>query len=381
MNKISPIAKSAIFCAFFFFALLLSSCPSINTSFKDNENDKPLQPGTGNGETGKEVIFDDMTKNNWIFDKWDTTGTIQNSTKTEGTSAYHIECGAWGAGTFDSRKSDWTEIYYKYQNIYKKLVFSFNAGAVVDNENNLTISADNTGSVDLKDYIDGNIQPDRWYTVTIPLELISQNKQPVFRIAFFNNSDAISDFYIDNVYLEYVTDGTPPVISNVNIEIPLSNNGAVITWLTDEYADFSLEYGQDVNYSNGTITSKSLEDSLGGSYKEYVINASVPITNLSQATGYFFRITASDFQNDPLKKNKTVYTGTFSTRDEDKTAPVISGINVSNIFANKVEIKWTTDEISTSTVNYGINNTAASHSDDTLTKDHSLIIYGLNGLL
>jgi len=71
------------------------------------------------------------------------------------------------------------------------------------------------------------------------------------------------------------------------------------------------------------------------------------------------------------------YTGTYIPIDS--TPPVISNVQASNITSSSALITWTTDELSTSTVEYGLNtNYGSTSSHYALTTTHSVTLTGLS---
>ncbi len=70
------------------------------------------------------------------------------------------------------------------------------------------------------------------------------------------------------------------------------------------------------------------------------------------------------------------YTATYTP---DTTPPVISGVSATATATGDATVSWTTDELSTSNVNYGTSSTTltANASDPTLTRSHSVTLHGL----
>ncbi|MEM4714053.1 MAG: PGF-pre-PGF domain-containing protein [Candidatus Nanoarchaeia archaeon] len=78
-----------------------------------------------------------------------------------------------------------------------------------------------------------------------------------------------------------VIDTISPTINDINIS-NLKTSSAVITWVTNEYANSSLNYGKTLSLGN-LITNSSL-----------AINHSVSLSNLNAATLYYFNVTSCD---------------------------------------------------------------------------------------
>ena len=94
---------------------------------------------------------------------------------------------------------------------------------------------------------------------------------------------AESNSYIPLTFpLELMNDTTPPVIADVSV-MNVTNNSAVIMWVTDEFADSILKYGE-----NSTVYTKICKDELF--VKEHVVT----LTGLSPATSYYFVVNSTD---------------------------------------------------------------------------------------
>lgn len=82
--------------------------------------------------------------------------------------------------------------------------------------------------------------------------------------------------------IELMDDIMPPVIAYVSV-INVTNNSAVITWITDEFADSVVKYGE-----NSTVYTKICKDEL------FVKEHSVTLTGLAPATTYYFVVNSTD---------------------------------------------------------------------------------------
>jgi len=90
-------------------------------------------------------------------------------------------------------------------------------------------------------------------------------------------------------------DTTPPVISGVQA-IDIGETTATIVWTTDEPADSLVDYGPDINYG-----SQASDPSL-------VTSHSIPLTGLSPATTYHYRVTSSDQAGNPASSDDYTFT-------------------------------------------------------------------------
>jgi hypothetical protein len=155
----------------------------------------------------------------------------------------------------------------------------------------------------------------------------------------------------------------PPVISAVNAT-NLTATGATITWATDQPADTQVVYGLDNTYGSSTTLVTTL-----------VTNHSAAITGLTPSTAYHFQVKSTNASG-----AQSVSADASFTTAADTTPPVISTVQASQITPSGAGISWTTDEASTSQVNYG---TTAGYGSST-TADTNLVTshaQNLTGLL
>jgi hypothetical protein len=102
------------------------------------------------------------------------------------------------------------------------------------------------------------------------------------------NKDGIKDILLGTgkgvylVIIELMNDTIPPVIADVSV-INITNNSAIITWRTDEFADSVVKYGE-----NTAVYTKMCTDELFA--KEHTIT----LTGLSPDTTYYFVVNSTD---------------------------------------------------------------------------------------
>jgi hypothetical protein len=131
-------------------------------------------------------------------------------------------------------------------------------------------------------------------------------------------------------------DSSVPVISDVAVT-NITGNSATITWTTNEPSSSIVDYGLTAAYEIGAQTDNSL-----------VISHIVNLSGLSPSTLYNFRVRSADSaDNIGFSTNQT-----FTTLDT--VAPIISGVMVENVDSDSAVILWTTDEISSGAVGYGL---------------------------
>jgi hypothetical protein len=160
-------------------------------------------------------------------------------------------------------------------------------------------------------------------------------------------------------------DGTPdttaPLISNILVG-DITETRATISWTTDEEATSQVDYGTTTNYGSSSALGVVLATS-----------HSVTLTELERDTTYHYRVKSADnSENEAVSDDNT-----FTT--PDTTAPVISDITATDITEASATITWTTNEPTTSQVEYGLTDSyGSSSSEDTaLVTTHSVTLSGL----
>jgi phosphodiesterase/alkaline phosphatase D-like protein len=157
-------------------------------------------------------------------------------------------------------------------------------------------------------------------------------------------------------------DSAAPVISKVSATPSSTGNGATITWTTDEAATSQVEYGLTAGY--GLTTGQNLA---------LVTSHVVGLTGLIPRTTYHYRVKSQDDIGNPAVSGDY----TFTTADNDP--PVISNV-AHTVRGMSVTFIWTTDEPSTSEVEYGTSpsyGSITSH-DMTLVTEHRVSLTGLS---
>jgi len=182
-----------------------------------------------------------------------------------------------------------------------------------------------------------------------------------------DSNEAVSQDYTFTT--EEAVDVTPPVISSV-ADSNITLISADITWTTNEDTDNIVSYG----------TSTSALSFVAGSNNDSTISHSVSLSNLSSGTTYYYQVQSRDSAgNITIDDNSSSYYSFVTTADT--TAPSISGVSTPVIDRNSATVIWTTDEDSTSQVEYSLNNDLSSSSETIevadLQKSHSVIVSSL----
>ncbi|MBI3618734.1 fibronectin type III domain-containing protein [Candidatus Peregrinibacteria bacterium] len=161
-------------------------------------------------------------------------------------------------------------------------------------------------------------------------------------------------------------DATGPVISTVAVSATTSV-GTVIAWTTDELADSQIEYGLTDSYGFET----TLNVSLGTAHLQ-------TLTDLEPGTAYHFRVKSKDAAGNVTISEDHVFT-TVSASIVVDIPPAILTQSVISIMPASVTVLWTTNEISTSQIEYGLTTQYGSHTtlDTSLALEHAVSIGNL----
>ncbi len=183
-------------------------------------------------------------------------------------------------------------------------------------------------------------------------------------VASASNATAVTTTSTNgSVTVQATADTTPPTISSVTSS-SITSAGATITWTTNEAATTQVEYGTTTGY--GTIT---LNSSL-------VTSHSQSLTGLTAGTLYHYRVKSSDAAGNPATSGDYTFTTSAAA---DTTPPTITNVTSAGISSTGATITWSTNEGSTTQVEYG---TSASYGSSTtlnatLVTSHSQSLSGL----
>lgn len=155
------------------------------------------------------------------------------------------------------------------------------------------------------------------------------------------------------------SDTSAPIISSIAVS-SISTSSATVTWVTNELASTRVNFGTSSSYG------------LFASTSGLATSHAVALAGLNPSTLYHFQVVSQDVSGNTATSSD----GTFTTNSlPDTTAPVISAINVLGVSTSSATIAWTTNELSTSRVDYGTSSAyGLSASSSTLTTAHSLPI-------
>jgi YVTN family beta-propeller protein len=154
----------------------------------------------------------------------------------------------------------------------------------------------------------------------------------------------------------------PPVISGVSVS-NITTSGATISWTTDEASTTQVNYGTTNSYGSSSPLSSSM-----------VQSHTVTLSGLTAGTTYNYDVVSTNSTGTAgLSANYTFSTAAIVP------APAISGVSVSSITTTGATISWTTDQASTSQVNYGTTTAYGSTTpaNSSLVQSHTVILTGL----
>ncbi len=170
------------------------------------------------------------------------------------------------------------------------------------------------------------------------------------------NSNA-SQSYTDSITL----DRTAPVISGIGTS-SLTSSGVTISWTTGEGANTQVDYGMTTSYGSYTTLSASM-----------VTSHTVTLSGLASSTLYHYRVKSRDTAGNLTTSGDYTFT---TAATQDTTVPVISNISTGNITQSDATVTWTTDESSSSMIEYGTSADYGSFSnlDSNLATNHTVTL-------
>jgi phosphodiesterase/alkaline phosphatase D-like protein len=168
---------------------------------------------------------------------------------------------------------------------------------------------------------------------------------------------------VDYTFRTLTPDTNPPTINGVGAQ-NITPSSATIVWATNELATSQVNYGLTTSYGSTTTLDPTLE-----------LTHDVGLSGLTADTLYHYRVRSRDAAGNEAVSGDY----TFRTLTPDTTPPTISAVVAGNITATSATITWTTNELATSQVNYGLTNSYGSTTflDPALLLNHGVGITGL----
>jgi hypothetical protein len=180
-------------------------------------------------------------------------------------------------------------------------------------------------------------------------------------LAAFNPSSGISLPPYSMTVLSWTAGTNPlPVISSVT-STAITGTSATITWTTDQASSSQVKYGTTTSYGSLSAITNTL-----------VTSHSVNLAGLAPGTTYDYAVMSADAAGNATSANFT-----FST--SASSGPVISAVASSGITSTSAIITWTTDQPSSSQIEYGTTTGygTLSQSNPVLATSHSVTLTGL----
>jgi len=193
----------------------------------------------------------------------------------------------------------------------------------------------------------------------VPLSNLTQGTTYYYQILTTNAAGVttISPNY------SFTTSGLPPIVFTNVTASALTGNSATITWTTNVTGTTQVAYGTTLSYGSLSLLDKT-----------QVFNHTAILTGLAPGTTYnFVALSTNSSAPDGASVNYTF------TTTAGGPAPVISAITATSITSTSATITWTTDQASSSQVNYGTTTAYGSQSalNSSLVTTHSVTLTGL----
>jgi hypothetical protein len=200
---------------------------------------------------------------------------------------------------------------------------------------------------------------------TVPLSGLVPNTLYFVRVF---SSDESGNGPVESTIISFRTQAAPdteaPTILEGPVVTSITNNSAVVEWITNEPATSQLNYG--------------LTAGLGSSASEPGLRSvhRVPLTGLAANTPYYVQAASADRAGNGPTQSGILAFRTLAA--PDTTPPVIvSGPMVVDVTDKEATVVWTTDEPATSGVSYNDGTAYGVVQDDTLTTDHAVRLTNL----
>ena len=165
-------------------------------------------------------------------------------------------------------------------------------------------------------------------------------------------------------------DTTPPTITAVNAAPAANGTSATITWTTNEPSSSRVDYGTSAGSLNLNTNDATL-----------VTSHSATLSSLTPGTTYFFRVSSTDAANNGATSPITADPpASFTTPTQDTTPPTITAVNAAPApNGTSATITWTTNEPSSSRVDYGTSagSLTLTSNDAALVTSHSVTLVNL----
>ena len=362
---------------------------------------QPTSPAKGSASDGKDMgaFFPNMfiptlvkvsdMQGTSVTITWETTKSADSTVKYGGTTSYglskqdptlttshSIMLTNLAQGEYHCRvKSKDATGYETISSDYIFFVFTGEpsptgtiSGTVTDGTNPIQAATVTVGTTGLScqtgsggTYTIANVPVGKGYNATC-------TAPPIYQDATQSNV-VVNEGEVTTVDFALTKETTPPTIT---AHSPTGTDAAIDTDMSATFSEVMNKTSAEAAFSTDLLVLGSF--SWDGN--KMIFN---PNSNLDYLTTYIVTISteAEDLAGNNLL---SPYSWQFTTKEQDLTPPVISNVTASTVTGSSAVITWTTDEPSTSQIEYGLTSSYGSSTtlDANLVIEHSQPITGLN---
>ena len=333
----SPSVGNSIHCFVFNFSTTTAFSVTDNAGVPNTytQNGTAIYHGTANA--GYYALFDDLAVTNGPLTA--TTASVTGTGNFFGLSCYET---AGGSEVIDGAVGTGSAASGSVSATINPTGTTDLASCGVSSSSNLTPGTGYTG-----------IAPVPFSPTTSIYQVLTGSGSQTATATIAGGTDMICGTYSPS------SAGPAPMITAVTAT-SITSSGAIITWTTDQASNSQVKYGTTTSY--GSLS--SLNSSL-------VTSHSVTLTGLAPGTTYDYAVMSAN-------STGTLATSANFTFPTLTVAPAISNVAATSITATSAVITWTTDQNSSSTVNYGLTTSYGSTSTGNGgTTTHSVTLTGL----
>jgi hypothetical protein len=197
----------------------------------------------------------------------------------------------------------------------------------------------------------------------LPLTGLQEDTDYYFRVISDNScgaGQAVSDIY--TFHTDLVPDTKKPVLIVEPQVIHKTDKSATVYWETDEPADTTVNYGE------GSTINQSVSDG------EKLNKHQVTITNLQAGSGYSHAVTSTDLSGNTTTTSDVPAAVTTNPAPDTTPPAITGGPSVISRTDKMATIRWVTDEIADSKINYGLQGQSLNLSQGDITQEFEHIV-------
>ena len=199
---------------------------------------------------------------------------------------------------------------------------------------------------------------------TYHIDSLTPGSTYYFAVSAYDISGNESDYSFEVSKYIVNNDTSPPLISGVYAD-NVTRSSADIHWTTDESADSQVEYGTTLSFGHTSPADSTLT------------TVHSQTISVAPSTQYYFRVISHDASGNESVSSHYTFT---SAEQADVTPPVLFNVQVTDITPSSAVVSWTTDEASSSQVEYGLTQSYGMQTryDSSLVTAHSALLSGLD---